>query len=111
MDEQFFRVILLIISIIGAIITSLIIPYIKSKISNAQFEMITKWVNKTVDAAEVLFDLPKSGQQKREYVINKINKIINSKRTIVTEDQIRILIEAAVKSMKDNNPCKKEGET
>lgn len=61
---------------------------------------------KAVEAAEVLFDAPKSGEEKREYVIKFIDKMFNSKKEVITEEQIRILLEAAWKQMQDNTQTK-----
>lgn len=99
MDERLFSIVVLCIPIIGAIITGFIIPYIKTKVSATQMEEIIKWVTKTVQAAEVLFDTPKSGEEKREYVINIIDQMFNSKKEVITKEQIRILLEAAWKEM------------
>ncbi len=100
MNEQMFNIILLLIPVIGAVITGILIPYIKTKISVTQMDEIIKWVTKAVQAAEVLFDAPKSGEEKREYVINFIDKMFNSKNEIITKEQIRILLESAWKQMK-----------
>ena len=74
MNDQSFDILLLTIPVIGVVITSILIPYIKTKISVTQMDEIVKWVTKAVQAAEVLFDTPKSGKEKREYVINFILK-------------------------------------
>ncbi len=100
MNEKLFDIILLCIPVFGAILTGFVIPYIRTRISATQMDEITKWVNKAVQAAEVLFNAPKSGEEKREYVINFIDKMFNSKKEIITKDQIRILLEAAWKEMK-----------
>lgn len=99
MSDKLFNIILLLIPIIGAVITSFIIPYLKAKVSSTQMEEIIKWVTKAVEAAEVLFDAPKSGNEKREYVINFIDRMFNSKKEVITKDQIRILLESAWKEM------------
>ena len=99
MNEQVFNIIILLIPVIGAVITGILIPYVKTKISATQMDEIIKWVTKTVQAAEVLFDAPKSGEEKREYVINFIDKMFNSKKDVITKDQIRILLESACKQM------------
>ena len=99
MNEQVFNIVLLVITVIGAVITGILIPYVKTKISVTQMDEIIKWVTKAVQAAEVLFDAPKSGEEKREYVINFIDKMFNSKKEVITKDQIRILLEAAWKQM------------
>lgn len=106
MDDRLFQIILLLIPILGAIITGYIVPLIKSNISANQLDEIIKWIGKAVAAAEVLFDIPKSGSQKREYVINFIDKMFNTKKEVITKDQIRILLEAAVKQMNDNTQTK-----
>ena len=49
-----------------------------------------------MQAAEILFDAPKSGEAKRAYVIRFISQMFNSKKETITEEQIRILLEAAL---------------
>ncbi len=99
MNDNLFKVIMALIPVFGAVITGFIVPYIKEKISTTQMEEIIKWVTKAVQAAEVLFDAPRSGEEKREYVINFIDKMFNSKKEVITKDQIRILLEASWKEM------------
>ena len=103
MSDNLFKVIIALIPVIGAIATGFIIPYIKTKISVAQLEEINQWVTKTVQAAEVLFNTPKSGTEKREYVINTIDKIFNFKKEVITKEQIRILLEVAWKEMNETS--------
>lgn len=96
MNETIFNIILLCIPVLGAVISGLVLPLIKSKISAAQLNTISKWVEKAVQAAEILFDAPKSGEAKRAYVIRFISQMFNSKKETITEEQIRILLEAAL---------------
>lgn len=99
MNDKLFDIVLMCIPILGAVITSFIIPYIKAKISATQMAQIAEWTDKAVRAAEVLFDAPKCGSQKREYVISFIDKMFNSKKQVITKDQIRILLEATLKQI------------
>ena len=99
MNEFLFNLILLCIPVLGAVITGYILPLIKSKISAAQLNTIAKWVEKAVLAAEMLFDAPKSGKEKREYVIRFVCQMFNSKKEVITEEQIRILLEAALQQL------------
>lgn len=101
MNDALFKVILLCIPVIGAIITGFLIPLIKSKTSSEQLKKIVEWIGNAVNAAEILFNVPKSGDEKREYVINFIDRMFNSKREVITKDQIRVLLESAVKTMHD----------
>lgn len=96
MNETIFNIILLCIPVLGAVISGLVLPLIKSEISAAQLNTISKWVEKAVQAAEILFDAPKSGEAKRAYVIRFISQMFNSKKETITEEQIRILLEAAL---------------
>lgn len=102
MSDTMFKVIIACIPVIGAIITGFIIPYIKQKISANQMSEIIVWVERTVKAAEVIFNVPGSGDEKREYVIKLIDKMFNSKKEVITKDQIRVLLEAAWKEMTDS---------
>lgn len=95
MDAILFDFIIALIPIIGAIITRYIVPFIKTRIAAAELEVAMNWVNKAVLAAEVLFKAPGSGELKREYVINFINEKINKNKVVITEEQIRVLLEAA----------------
>lgn len=99
MNDQLFNIVILLMPVIGAAITGFVIPYLKAKISATQMDEIIKWTAKAVSAAEVLFDAPKSGGEKREYVINFIDGMFNSKKEVITRDQIRVLLEAAWKQM------------
>ena len=99
MNETLFDIIMALIPVCGLIITGLVIPYLKVSIGDKQLLYISQWVKKAVEAAEVLFDAPKSGEEKRQYVIDFIDKMFNSKKVIITKDQIRMLLESAWKEM------------
>ena len=99
MNEQIFNIVLALIPVIGAIITAYVVPFIKNKIGTERLDNIDYWIKKGVEAAEVLFDAPKSGEQKKAYVIDFINKMFNSKKTVITTEQIEVLLEAAWKEM------------
>ena len=99
MDERIFSVILAAIPVVGAIVTAYLVPYLKNKIGAENLNNITFWIEKAVAAAELLFDAPKSGEQKKAYVIDFINKMFNSKKTVITTEQIEVILEASVKAL------------
>lgn len=99
MNETLFDIVILCIPVIGTIITGFLIPYLQTRISDAQMEVISKWVKKAVQAAEVLFYSPDTGEEKRDYVISFIDQMFNRKKEVITRDQIRVLLEAAWKEM------------
>ena len=99
MNEALFNIILLCIPVLGAVITGFVLPLIKSKLSAAQLNTIAKWVEKAVQAADILFEATKSGEAKRAYVIRFVSQMFNSKKEVITDEQIRILLEAALQQM------------
>lgn len=79
-------------TIIGALVTTVLVPYIKAKLGEAKLAMITDWVNRFVRAAEQLFPEIGSGEVKKQYVIEGLSKLFPN----LTEEQIEALIEDAV---------------
>jgi len=81
-----------IIPILGAIITYLIVPFIKQKTTKEQREDIYFWVRVAVQAAEQMADAGLINIPKKEYVINFLTKQgIN-----ITIQDLDAMIEAAV---------------
>lgn len=96
MNETLFTILLACVPVLGIIITTVIVPLILSKISAEKLALIIKWVGRSVQAAEMLFPEAKSGQAKKEYVVNFIYKMFNKRKVIINEEQIVILIESIV---------------
>lgn len=80
------------IALIGAIITYIVIPYIRSKTTVEQQKTVEFWVRVAVNAAEQIFSNPKMGTTKKEYVL----KFLQEKGFNVSETDLDMLIEAAV---------------
>ncbi len=93
--ELFLQIVLAVISIIGAVITGLLIPYIKVKITAEKMAEIQRWVVVAVKAAEQLFPGAKLGSEKKQTVIDFLaNKGVN-----LSMEELEMLIEAAVKEL------------
>lgn len=102
MDDNLFKIIVSVISILGAILTGIVIPYIREKIGNEKLARYEYWATCAVKAAEQIFSEQGMGETKKEYVVNFLNEIFNKNKVIITKEQIEILIESAVHSMKSN---------
>lgn len=100
MDDRLLQIILMLIPILGAIITSFVVPFIKEKIGTEQLVKYEYWSTFAVKAAEMMWTESGCGADKKQYVVDFLNKMFNSKKTVITEQQIEILIESAVKQMK-----------
>lgn len=92
---MFTQIATVLIALFGAIVTYLIIPYIKSRTSQEQQEHIKTWVDIAVQAAEQIMNTPGMGENKKIFVLN----FFRSKGIDLTDDQLDMLIEAAVYQM------------
>lgn len=99
MDANLFKIILMIISILGTIITAFIVPWIKQKIGAENLNKIEYWTNIAVKAAEMIWRETGHGADKKEYVTKFLEEMFNSKKEILTPEQINALIEASVKAL------------
>ena len=108
MDEKLFQVILSLIPVLGAIITYFVVPYLRTKISNEKLIQYEEWASMAVKAAEMLWQESNKGEDKKEFVVKYLNKMFNEKKVVITEEQLNVLIEAAVHEI--NKDKKKDEE-
>ena len=83
------------IPILGTIITYILIPFLKQKITKEQREEIYFWVKIAVGAAEQIYKEKGQGKLKKEYVVD----FLVSKGINITIQELDVLIEAAVKEL------------
>ena len=100
MDERLFQIILAVIPVLGTVLTVYIIPIIKSKIGNENLAKYEYWASLAVKAAEMLWVETGHGEDKKQYVVDFLNNMFNKNKIVITEQQIEILVESAVKQMK-----------
>lgn len=101
MDNRIFELILAIIPVLGIILTSFIIPYFKEQIGNEKLNKYQEWVTMAVKAAEMIFTEYGKGAEKKAYVVQFLTEQFNKNKVVITEEQMNILIESAVKQMKE----------
>lgn len=102
MDTRLFEIILALIPVIGTILTVYIIPLIKEKVGNEKLAKYEYWTSMAVECAEMIFKKQGMGADKKEYVVKFLNDMFNKNKVVITEEQIEILVESAVKQMKLN---------
>jgi hypothetical protein len=83
--------------LIAAIITAVIVPYIKSKTTSGQQQQINAWVKIAVVAAEQIYAGTSMGKEKNAYV----RLFLAEHGIALDEEQINALIEAAVYQLKN----------
>ncbi|MGI5898645.1 MAG: phage holin, LLH family [Christensenellales bacterium] len=85
-----------IITFLAAVISGLLIPWLRGKISKIQWGQLVEWTRIAVAAAELLFLGSGRGNEKREYVI----KWLKAKGIHFDDETIRAVLEAAVLEIK-----------
>ena len=88
----------LVLTIILALITAFVIPWLKEKIGDAKSEQILKWVETAVKAAEQLYKGSGRGVVKKSFVVD----FLNEKGIDIDQDSLDKLIESAVLDLNKN---------
>lgn len=83
----------------AALVTTFLIPYIKSKTTKEQQEKINSWVKIAVAAAEQVYTGSGRGKEKKAYVL----QFLKNKGFTFDMDAIDKLIESAVYGLGDSN--------
>lgn len=84
-----------VIALIAAIVTTFLIPWIKSKIDAAKLAQIVEWVGIAVRAAEQIYNESGMGEKKKQYVLD----FLADKGFTLDSNSINAMIEAAVKNL------------
>jgi len=88
-----------------AIITTFVVPYIKSKTTLEQQTQLNAWVKIAVTAAEQVYEGPGQGDKKKVYVLTWLK----GHGIVVDEDKLDAMIEAAVYDLTQNGLIAVEG--
>lgn len=101
-DIEIVRLIVyLVLVAIALIVSGFVLPYIKQCIGAEKYNLIISYVEKAVNSAEQIFGGEGTGQQKKDYVIHIMQNVIEKIGYKLTEEQLNMLIESAVKAMND----------
>lgn len=88
-----------------AIITTFVVPYIKSKTTREQQTQLNAWVKIAVTAAEQVYEGPGQGDKKKVYVLTWLK----GHGIVVDEDKLDAMIEAAVYELTNTGLIPMEG--
>jgi LL-H family phage holin len=99
MDKILYAVLQCVLVIVAGLITRYVVPWLKTKLDAEKFKTLEQWVKVAVEAAEQVYCKDCQGNEKKTYVKDALTKHLNSKKINITEEQLNILIEAAVKEM------------
>ena len=99
MNEMIFEILKLIVMIAVFIVTWDLIPLVRGKIGQDKLDEITKWVNAAVLMAQQVY-FAKTGAERKAIVVDLLKNILIAKNISISDEQLDILIEAAVKAMR-----------
>lgn len=85
----------------AAVITAIVIPYIKSRTTAQQQAEISAWVRVAVSAAEQIYKGSGRGEEKKQYVLAWLRE----HGATVDADELDALIEAAVYELNAAKPA------
>lgn len=80
------------VALIAAVISAIVIPYIKSKTTAQQQAQLVSWVKIAVAAAEQIYAGSGRGEEKKAYVLDWLQ----AHNITVDESKLNALIESAV---------------
>lgn len=86
------EILLAVIALLSAIVTGVVIPWVRAKTTLAQRQQLTAWVAIAVQAAEQLYKGSGRGQEKKEYVVAWLNE----RGITFDKETVDAAIEAAV---------------
>ena len=85
-----------VVTLASLVITAVLIPLIRAKLTEAQNAKLTMWVNVAVSAAEQLFREPGAGAEKKQFV----QEFLESKGYTYDSAAVDLMIEAAVLNLR-----------
>lgn len=96
MNIDYTAIILAIISLLGVIITKVLVPYLKANLNEKQLAEINFWVEVAVIAVEKAYESnPGMGEIKKNVVMD----FVESMDLPITEYQLEVLIDAVVEEL------------
>ncbi len=99
MNEILFEIIKVIVMLVALVIARYLVPWLKEKIGADKLVEAEKWAKHAVlKAQQILWE--ESGADKKAYVTEFLKEILIAKNIALSDEQLDVLIEAAVKQMK-----------
>ncbi len=99
MNIDITQIVVAVIGLLGIIITSVVVPLIKSKLTNSQWESIKNYALAGVQAAEIIFNAQGKGEEKLEWVTEYIENQCKAHGIKIDMDTVRVAIENAWKDL------------
>lgn len=99
MNIDITQIVVAVIGLLGIVITTVVVPLIKSKLTNSQWETIKNYALAGVKAAEIIFNAQGKGEEKLEWVSKYIEAQCKAHGIKIDMDTVRVAIENAWKDL------------
>lgn len=99
MNIDITQIVVAVIGLLGIILTSVVVPLIKSKLTNSQWETILNYALAGVQAAEIIFNAQGQGEEKLRWVSEYITNQCLAHGIKIDIDTVRVAIENAWKAL------------
>jgi LL-H family phage holin len=98
-SDIIFELLKIVVMLAVLVFARYIIPYVQKRIGKENTELIAQWAKYAVlKAQQVLYS--ESGEDRKAYVTEFLKQLLIEKNISISDEQLDILIEAAVKQMK-----------
>ncbi|MEE1393396.1 MAG: phage holin, LLH family [Negativibacillus sp.] len=95
MELDLTQIVVALIGLMGLVITSVIVPLIKSKITSSQWDTILSYAIAGVQAAEIIFNAQGQGEAKLRWVSEYITNQCLTHGIKIDAETVRVAIENA----------------
>ena len=95
MEVDLTQIVVAVIGLLGVILTSVVVPLIKSKLTNSQWETILNYALAGVQAAEIIFNAQGQGEEKLRWVSEYITNQCLAHGIKIDAETVRVAIENA----------------
>lgn len=99
MSDIIFEVIKLAVMVVALVLARYLIPWAKEMLGADRLAAIEKWVKYAVEMAQQVY-WNEDGAERKAIVTKFLKEILTEKNVSVSDEQLDVLIEAAVKEMK-----------
>ena len=99
MEIDITQIVVAVIGLLSVIVTSVVMPLIKSKLTNSQWESICNYAVAGVQAAEIIFNAQGKGAEKFAWAKDYMEQQCAAHGIKISTDTIQIAIENAWKAL------------
>ena len=99
MDEMVFQVVKIVVMVVALFMAKTVLPLVKAKIGTEKLVTMEAWTRNAVLYAQQWFD-SETGAKKKQIVLDILRDVRDENNINITDEQMEILLESAVKQMK-----------